>query len=122
MFVIEELSEKKIKFKINFPNPASLSLSDQSVQDRLKIGFSELPLGKNGLPLRTTGLEANEDGSLTTDLNIQPMVDENSESQLALDQASDSVYYSGVGMMLLQFVITLVASTSLVFFWTLINS
>ena len=50
------------------------------------------------------------------------MVDENSEEQKALDEAAAGVYWSGMLMMLVQFLITLVASSAFSFFFDLINS
>lgn len=45
---ILELSERKIKFKIKFENPALISMSDQSINDRLLIGFNKPLFGTNG--------------------------------------------------------------------------
>ena len=50
------------------------------------------------------------------------MVDENANEVKTLESASDSVYSLGVLMMFVQFLLTLVLSTSLSFFWALINS
>lgn len=50
------------------------------------------------------------------------MVDEESEEQQALDGASSGVFNLGLILMLVQFIVTWIASTKLAFFWDLINS
>jgi hypothetical protein len=97
-------------------------MSDQSFNDRLLIGFSEPILGKNGELLDTGKLPANEQGLPEPKFDIQPMVDEDSEEQKLLDSASIGVLNAGLLLLLLQFIVYLVASSNLSFFWTLINS
>lgn len=50
------------------------------------------------------------------------MVDEEAAEQQALESASDSIFNMGLLMMLVQFTITYVASTSMSFFFDLLNS
>ena len=50
------------------------------------------------------------------------MVNENSEEQQALDEASESIFNVGLAIMMGQFLLTYILSTSLEFFWALINS
>jgi hypothetical protein len=76
--VIEGLKARELQIKILFDNPALISMSDQSVQDRLAIKFNVLFEGKNGLMMNTKGIELNENGEAESQLNIQPMVDEES--------------------------------------------
>ena len=50
------------------------------------------------------------------------MVDEESPEQQSLNQATQGIYTAGLILMLVQFIITLLASTSFGYFWELINS
>lgn len=50
------------------------------------------------------------------------MVDENAEEVQTLETASDSIFTVGFLMMAIQFLVTLVLSVGLSFFWELINS
>jgi hypothetical protein len=58
--MLDSLDPKEIKFKVSFDNPALVSMSDQSMNDRLLIAFSEPIFGKNGEMLDTAKLPANE--------------------------------------------------------------
>lgn len=60
--MLESLDPKELKFKVSFDNPALISMSDQSINDRLLITLSEPIFGKNGELLNTNNLPANEKG------------------------------------------------------------
>lgn len=117
-----DLKDNLISVKVTFDNPSLISMSDQSIQDRFVINIDKPLISKNGLPMDKKGLETNEDGSLKTMMDIQPMVDEESAEIESLDNASSGIFNVGVLMMVIQFLLTTVLSTSTEFFWTLINS
>lgn len=120
--IITSIGPRGIKVKINFRDPSAISLSDQSYNDELKIGLNTPLYGTNGLLMSTDKIGANEQGIPEPRFDIQPMVDENSPEQKTLDASQDSIFNLGMLMILLQFVVTYYAQTSVTFFWDLINS
>jgi len=76
--IIEEITSKKVTFKINFPNPSIISLGDQVLRDEVTFDLQGALIGQNGLPLNTDNLLALEGEQRRATLSIQPMVDENS--------------------------------------------
>jgi hypothetical protein len=55
-----------------------MSMSDQSINDRLVVDLAIPLIGTNGLPMNKEGFDTNDNGSLQTMMDIQPMVDEES--------------------------------------------
>ena len=47
--MIDDLNDREISIKIAFDSPQLISLSDQSIQDRLIFGLATPLEGKNGL-------------------------------------------------------------------------
>jgi hypothetical protein len=64
------LTDNEITIKVTFDNPAIISMSDQSIQDRLVVDLAKPLIGINGLPMKKTGFETNEDGSLKAMMGI----------------------------------------------------
>jgi hypothetical protein len=79
-------------------------------------------VGQNGLALSMKGLDSNADGEAETGLNIQPMINEESPEVQTLETTSNYIFNTGFAMTLFQFLLTYILSTSLKFFWNLINS
>lgn len=67
-------------------------------------------------------LPKDENGIAQSQNDVQPMVNEESREVQSLEAASTSVFNMGVFLMVLQFLLTYILSTSLSFFWDLINS
>ena len=119
--MIEDLTDREISIKITFDSPELISLSDQNIRDRLVFGVVTPLKGKNGLEMSSEGFDF-EDGELKAMNDIQPMVNEESTEVQALDGASQGIFNVGFAIMVGQFLLTYIASTTLSFFWTLINS
>lgn len=119
---IESLDPRELKFNIKFNDPTLISMGDQSNNDKLNIAFNEPLYGTNGELLDTENLPANADGVPQPKFGIQPMVDSESEEQKSLNSATEGIYTVGLILMLVQFIVTLLASTSFGYFWELINS
>ena len=85
--MIDDLTDREISIKITFDSPEFISLSDQSIQDRLVFGLTTPLVGKNGLDMSTEGFES-ENGELNSMSDIQPMVNEESTEIQVLDDAS----------------------------------
>jgi len=65
--MIMEMTERKISMKVTFVDPQFISMSSQTVQDRLKVELTgPLIYGKNGLPLSKKRLNENANGDLET--------------------------------------------------------
>jgi hypothetical protein len=64
--IIEDLKDREISIKVTFDNPAIISMSDQSVPDRMVIDLAIPLIGQNGLEMLTDGFEKKDDGSLQT--------------------------------------------------------
>lgn len=72
---IEDITDRSIIVKIKYDNPGLISMSDQSIQDRLVIKLSRPLYGKNGLVMKTDGFDSDENGQIQTTRSIQPMID-----------------------------------------------
>lgn len=79
-------------------------------------------VGSDGTPISKKGFETNDNGDQQTGLDIQPMVNEGKAEVKLLESASKSIFYAGFGMIVLQFLLTYILSSSLEFFWNMINS
>lgn len=69
--MIESLEPRSIEMKVTFQNPEFISMSDQSIQDRIIVIFEGPEIyGKNGLPLSPKRLDTNKNGDFETKMNI----------------------------------------------------
>lgn len=67
---IEDIQGKSINIKIKYDSPELISMSDQSIQDNLKIKLKKPLIGTNGLEMKSDGLDRDKDGGLTTTRGI----------------------------------------------------
>ena len=75
--LIEDITPNGITMKIIYASPELMSMSDQTVQDRMVADF-EGPkiMGANGLELNKKVLPKDENGNSISMNDIQPMVNE----------------------------------------------